>query len=178
MDVTLIMFKENGQRKDFALDPGQTVIGRKEDCDLRIPLPEISRKHTLLIVTGEAVTIRDLGSANGTYVNNKRITETELSAGDHIVIGPMVFTIQINGEPSDIKQVHTRLERREAGPVPDVEVRGSATSIKTATASPEADIFAENEDDPIRALEALAGSDDTATLNMSDSFPNLSDSQT
>lgn len=168
MDVTLIMFKEDGQRKEFALDPGQTVIGRKEDCDLRIPLPEISRKHTLVIVTTDAVTIRDLGSANGTYVNNKRVTEQELGAGDHIVIGPMVFTIQINGEPSDIRQVHTRLERREGG--------AGEPTMGPATAADEADIMTET-DDPIRALEALAGSDDTATLSMSDSFPNLTDSK-
>jgi pSer/pThr/pTyr-binding forkhead associated (FHA) protein len=172
MDVTLIMFKENGQRKDFALDPGQTVIGRQEACDLRIPLPEISRKHTMLIVTGDAVTIRDLGSANGTYVNNKRISEQELSAGDHIVIGPMVFTIQINGEPSDIKQVHTRLERRET------TTAASAFGIE-APATAAADVFAAGDDeDPIAALEALAGTDDTAALNLSDSFPQLDDSKT
>ncbi len=173
MDVTLIMFKENGQRKDFALDPGQTVIGRQEACDLRIPLPEISRKHTMLIVSENSVTIRDLGSANGTYVNNKRITEQELGAGDHIVIGPMVFTIQINGEPADIRQVHTRLERRE---------RSSASAASGASGSKSgaaADVLgAGDEEDPIRALEALAGSDDTATIDMSDSFPSLSDSKT
>lgn len=170
MDVTLIMFKENGQRKDFALDPGQTVIGRQEACDLRIPLPEISRKHTVLIVSQEAVTIRDLGSANGTYVNNKRVAEQELSPGDHIVIGPMVFTIQINGEPSEIRPVQTRLERREA-----TAAGASASGISAAPVSA-GDVYT-SEDDPIAALEALAGSDDTA-LSMSDSFPSLSDSKT
>ncbi len=170
MDVTLIMFKENGQRKDFALDPGQTVIGRQEACDLRIPLPEISRKHTVLIVSQEAVTIRDMGSANGTYVNNKRVAEQELSPGDHIVIGPMVFTIQINGEPPEIRPVQTRLERREA------TAAGASASGISATPTSAGDVYT-SEDDPIAALEALAGSDDTA-LSMSDSFPSLSDSKT
>jgi pSer/pThr/pTyr-binding forkhead associated (FHA) protein len=172
MDVTLVMFKENGQRKDFALDPGQTVIGRQEACDLRIPLPEISRKHTMLIVTDNAVTIRDLGSANGTYVNNQRITEQELNAGDHIVVGPMVFTIQINGEPTDVKQVHTRLERREAG-----ATGAAASALGIGAAAGEADMFGGDDEDPIAALEALASSGDTAALNMSDSFPNLDDSK-
>lgn len=176
MDVTLIMFKEDGSRKDFALDPGQTVIGRKEDCDLRIPLAEISRKHTLLIVTSDSVTIRDLGSANGTYVNNKRVTEKELSAGDHIVIGPTVFTIQINGEPADIKQVQTRLERRTSD-LPASPIAAAKGASHTPPA-PDSDIFGDSGDDPIAALEALAGSDDTAALNLSDSFPNLSDSKT
>ena len=121
--------------------------------------------------TPDTLTIRDLGSANGTYVNNKRISEQELSAGDHIVIGPMVFTIQINGEPSDIKQVHTRLERREAS------ATASGLGIQTPAAA--ADVFAAgDEEDPIAALEALASSDDTASLNMSDSFPQLDDSKT
>ena len=103
MNVSLIMFRENGEQKQFQIEAGKTVIGRKEDCGLRIPLGEISRKHAILMVDEKAVTLRDLGSANGTYVNNKRVTEQELQAGDHIVIGPLVFTVQIDGHPADLR---------------------------------------------------------------------------
>lgn len=165
MDVSLIMFKEDGQRKEFALDLGKTVIGRQEECDLRIPLPEISRKHTLVIVSENAVTIRDLGSANGTYVNNKKISETELSPGDHIVIGPLVFTVQINGEPAEVRPVQTRLEAR-----PTATAAGASRTGTGSAVDDDDDVFG-SDDDPISALEALAGTDDTAALDMSDSFP-------
>jgi pSer/pThr/pTyr-binding forkhead associated (FHA) protein len=168
MNVALVMFKEDGQKKEFPLEIGKTVIGRKEDCELRIPLGEISRKHAMMIVEEKQVTLRDLGSANGTYINNKRISEQQVAAGDHIVIGPVVFTVQINGEPSEVRPVQTRLEARSStlSPLGATPVGGS--DLNTADAE---NIFGDDEQDPLSALEALAASDDTAALDMSDSFP-------
>jgi pSer/pThr/pTyr-binding forkhead associated (FHA) protein len=165
MQVALIMFKEDGQRKEFPIDPGKTIIGRKDDCDLRIPLGEVSRKHALLIADKGVVTLRDLGSANGTYVNNIRITERELAAGDRIVIGQVVFVLQVDGQPADIRPVHTRLEARSSArtSVPP-DSSGSHAGVED-----QADIF-NQDDDPISALEALAASDDTAAINLDDSF--------
>ncbi|HOB74062.1 MAG TPA: FHA domain-containing protein [Phycisphaerae bacterium] len=163
MNVSLIMFKENGERKLFPISPGKTVIGRKEDCGLRIPLGEISRKHALLMVDEKTAILRDLGSANGTYVNNKRITEQELEPGDHIVIGPVVFTVQIDGQPEDLKPVQTRLEARK--PAQAVTNQRSASTNKDE----DDDLFSD-ESDPISDLEALTSSDDDDTLDLSDSF--------
>lgn len=165
MNVSLIMFKENGESKQFSIDGGKTVIGRKEDCGLRIPLSEISRKHAILMVDERAVTLRDLGSANGTYVNNKRITEQELEPGDHIVIGPVVFTIQIDGKPAEIRPVQTRLEARAPA-----QAGAAAHHPVDRDDEDEEDIFAGDDDDPISALEELAGSDDTNSLDLDDSF--------
>ena len=111
MKVSLVMFKEDGQQKTFDLD-ARTIVGRKDDCDLRIPLEQVSRRHAMLMVTDKTVTIRDLGSSNGTYVNNERVTEQDLAPGDRVVIGPVVFTVQVNGQPADIKPAHTRLETK------------------------------------------------------------------
>lgn len=167
MNVRLIMFKENGESKDFPLSSGKTVIGRREECDLRIPLPEISRQHAMLMVGDQAVSLRDLGSANGTYVNNRRISEEDLEAGDHIVIGPVVFTVQINGEPADVRPVQTQLEARTPN---DAEVTAKRPKAEAASQQDDSDSFGDDEEDPISALEALAGSDDTATLDLDDSF--------
>ena len=164
MEIVLVMFKEQGPPKRFPLGNGKTVIGRGEECGLRIPLAEISRKHTALIVTEDAVTIRDLGSANGSYVNNRRVSEQELEAGDHIVVGPVVFTLEIDGEPANIKPVQTRLEARpEAG---DME-----ETVPLVSGDPTDVIFEDDEDDddPISALEALAATDDTAAIDLDDS---------
>jgi len=167
MDVSLIMFKENGERKQFAIESGKTVIGRKEDCGLRIPLGEISRKHAILMVDEKTVTLRDLGSANGTYVNNKRVTEQELRPGDHIVIGPVVFTVQIDGNPSELKPVQTRLEARKPA---SASPAGRPVAAQTEDEGDD-DIFADDDvSDPIGDLEALTSSDDTETLDLSDSF--------
>lgn len=158
MDVLLVMFKDDGTRKEFPLSPGKTLVGRSDECDLRIPLPEISRKHSMLIVSSSSVTVRDLGSANGTYVNNKRVSEQELEAGDHLVIGPVVFTVRVNGEPRDVKPVHTRLETRSPG------AAKKGVAPKAGAAAPAA--AGGGEEDPISALEALAGTDDTAEMDL------------
>jgi pSer/pThr/pTyr-binding forkhead associated (FHA) protein len=149
MDVKLVMFTENGQRKDFPLSTEITVVGRKEDCDLRIPLAEVSRKHCHFVLHPDRVVLQDLGSSNGTYVNNKRIAELQLEQGDHVVIGPVVFTVQIDGAPDEIKQVRTRLEHRP---------RASSMAAPSGDTNLGRTDLAAEEMDPISALEALAAS--------------------
>ncbi len=99
MSVKLVMFNSKGQRRAFALAKAETVIGRSADCGLRIPLTDVSRKHCLVIDRQGEVRLRDLGSTNGTYVNNKRINEVLLQAGDRLTIGPVILTVQFNGKP-------------------------------------------------------------------------------
>lgn len=106
MDISLVMFKANGDRRDFKVR-GRAIIGRKHSCDLRIPLPNVSRQHCEIVVEGQTAKVHDLGSSNGTYHNSKRIDQAVLSAGDEVVVGPVIFTIIIDGQPQDILPVRT-----------------------------------------------------------------------
>ena len=101
MDVNLILLKKNSSQKAFPLSSGVTVIGRRHDCDLRIPLMSVSRRHCQLNRDEGILKIRDLGSRNGTYLNGKRIDEAVIKAGDYIEVGPLKFVLQIDGEPKD-----------------------------------------------------------------------------
>ena len=159
MQVTLVMFRETGDRRDFALSGDTVVIGRQEACGIRIPLPEVSRRHVAITQSGAKVVAKDLGSANGTYVNNTRVTETTLEPGDHLVVGPVVFTVQIDGEPVDIRPVRTRLRRRQATR-PD-----AAAAARDAKGASDILGLEEGEDDPISALEALASSADQTAID-------------
>ena len=173
MNVVLIMFKENGEQKGFAIGEGRTIVGRQDDCDLRIPLGEISRKHAVFMVDDKSVTIRDTGSANGTYVNNQRISEVTLKAGDHLVLGPVVFTVQINGEPAEIKPVKTTLSLTPRSKVAASPAgKTAAKPAAAAAAADEADLDAlfGDDEDPISELEHLTGSSDTSAINTEDSF--------
>ena len=102
MDANLVLFKKNGSRKSFTLPSDITVIGRRHDCDLCIPLMVVSRRHCQLSQNDEALKIRDLDSHSGTFVNGKRISEATVHAGDYITIGPLTFLLQIGGEPQKI----------------------------------------------------------------------------
>ncbi len=168
MDVKLVFFKPNGQRKDFPLsDSATTTIGRGEDCELQVPLANVSRRHCELTLDGEKLGVRDLASSNGTYVNNRRVTEANLKAGDRLVVGPAVFTVQIDGVPEDIKAVKTRGQvAAEAGGEPVVELEADIAAL-SGESEAEVDVLAasaahagDEEVDPIAALEALAAESD------------------
>lgn len=101
MQAVLVMFRSDGERRSFSIARDMTVIGRREDCDLRIPLGEVSRKHCRLIRDGDVMKIEDLGSSNGTFLNAHRVQEALLSPGDSIQVGPVVFVLQVDGTPAD-----------------------------------------------------------------------------
>ena len=155
MDVQLVMFREDGARVDFPLTKPVTLIGRKDTCDIRIPLAEVSRKHTELVIDEVSILVKDAGSANGTYVNNKRVMEEKLAPGDHLIIGPVVFTVQVDGDPSDIRPVRTKLRSRASRTAPE----------KAAASASGSGVSLDDSPDPISALEALASSAEQTAID-------------
>jgi pSer/pThr/pTyr-binding forkhead associated (FHA) protein len=72
----------------FRLVDGRVTIGRDPACDIFLDDVTVSRDHAVLVVDGGAVTLQDLGSLNGTYVNRRRIDTAErLVDGDELQIG-------------------------------------------------------------------------------------------
>ena len=86
-------------------------IGRAEDAGLRIPLDSISRQHARLTPAGNEVLVEDLGSANGTWINGKRITRASASHGDEISFDKERFQLLVPGQPV----VAPKRSRRTAG---------------------------------------------------------------
>src|ERR1700712_5636115 len=96
MEVLLVMFRDGGQHRPFHVGEGTTVIGRREDWDLR---NDVSRKHCEIQLENDVLSVADLGSSNGTFVNGQRIKKHPLTAGDTLQVGPVSFVVQIDGEP-------------------------------------------------------------------------------
>lgn len=164
MDVKLILFKADGQRKDFPIINPTTVVGRGENCDLRVPLLNVSRRHCELSLSGSIVKVKDLASSNGTYVNNKRVNETILNPGDRLVVGPVVFTLQINGQPEEIRPVKTKGQKlAEEDEIveleADVVAQPGASALEESTIELMEEDDAEEEIDVISALEKMASDD-------------------
>lgn len=75
-------------KRRVALSEGEFTIGRSRGCGVVLRDPSVSRGHALLCVSRGKVTLQDLGSSNGTFVNGKRLEgETPLAAGDRLVLG-------------------------------------------------------------------------------------------
>ncbi len=102
MEATLIRVTSNGEKTPVPLTHERVVIGRLDDCQIRIPAPDVSRNHCEIVIEDGSIEIRDLGSSNGTFVNQERISSRPLSAGDLISVGGVVFVLSINGEPGEI----------------------------------------------------------------------------
>lgn len=77
----------------------EVIIGRDESAKIRIGSGEVSRQHCLLKASGQQLTVRDLESSNGTFVNGRPIrSETSIGPGDSVTVGPMTF--RVCGRPS------------------------------------------------------------------------------
>ena len=71
-----------------ALRRGATTLGRTPECDVQIIAPSVSRRHARILVTAEGATIEDLGSTNGTFVGDDRVsTVTPVDDGADIRLG-------------------------------------------------------------------------------------------
>ncbi len=106
MRASLVMFTPDGHRRDFEIKAGRRyIIGRKDSCDLRIPLTSVSREHAAVYYDEEdkEFVVEDLGSSNGTYVNAEQVTTMGLCPGDVILIGPVPLQVVINGQPEKLK---------------------------------------------------------------------------
>ncbi len=92
------------------LHKGTTIIGRSVQADIPLKDAGVSREHSEINVDGEKATIKDMGSTNGTFVNNKRITRHALKDGDKIQISSSTVFKFILSDESE-KVFHDELYR-------------------------------------------------------------------
>jgi len=72
---------------------GRMTLGRSNECDIVLSVTHLSRKHAELSVIGNKLIVKDLDSANGTFVNGKRIKEETLQKGDELLLDTLSFTV-------------------------------------------------------------------------------------
>lgn len=82
-----------GARHDVTLEGTLAVLGRDPSCDLVLNDVKCSRRHAVIEAGPQGMAIRDSGSANGVYVNGKRVERSVLAAGDAIRLGEIVIKV-------------------------------------------------------------------------------------
>ncbi|HKI32688.1 MAG TPA: FHA domain-containing protein [Gemmataceae bacterium] len=99
-----------------------TIVGRKEDCDLRLEHKSVSKMHCIIVKTDGLLLLRDLGSTNGTRVNGTRVRRAALLPNDQLSIANYKFRVYLGPdlpEPPPVAAAdHT--QQLDAGEVADL----------------------------------------------------------
>jgi len=84
----------SGERGSFRIPAGSVkTIGRSAGAEFIVEAALVSRLHCQLTATAETLSVKDLGSTNGTFVNGKRVTTAELREGDTLSVGRLELTV-------------------------------------------------------------------------------------
>ncbi|MBM4018857.1 MAG: FHA domain-containing protein [Planctomycetes bacterium] len=102
--LTVIQGPDHG--KTFDLDGESLVIGRDPSCDIALMDPGVSRHHARLELRANHYVLKDAGSANGTFINGVRATESALETGDQIRLGNTILSMGL--PPAEVAPVEHR----------------------------------------------------------------------
>jgi two-component system, cell cycle response regulator len=96
-EACLVVIYGQDLGRKYNLESPTLVFGRSSKCDVQIDQESVSRAHSKIMNQGKTIRIRDLGSTNGTYVNDEQIEERTLADGDLIKIGRTIFKFLSGG---------------------------------------------------------------------------------
>jgi len=112
---------------------GTVVVGRDPLCDITYDDALLSRRHAEFVAAGDQVTVRDLGSRNGVFVNGAKVAERSLRSGDVIQIGPVRARFVADAAP-----LGTAPEKVDAGYTAVIQ-HAAAAALPTPASLPLAD---------------------------------------
>lgn len=97
------LFVERGkdEGREFVLQAGVNGVGRGIDNDVILADVSVSRRHLRVILEGGQVTLRDLGSGNGTLLNGSKVSTAALAEGDRIELGETTLVVRLPGASVD-----------------------------------------------------------------------------
>jgi len=82
------------QGGEFPIYPDKPiVVGRSSDLDMVLVEDMVSRRHAKIAYAGDQITIEDLGSTNGTFVNGEKVKKARLKEGDRVLIGTSILKV-------------------------------------------------------------------------------------
>lgn len=141
MDLKLVVLAGAKEGTEIPLKKDKFVIGRAKEAHLRAGSEAISRQHCVFRLRETGWTVRDLGSRNGTHVNDVRIeAETPLKPGDELRVGPLRFRIAPLLKPAAAATRPHDINRAKQPPVQSVADIAQRAANQSVGATSEDDI--------------------------------------
>src|SRR5689334_15078988 len=129
-----------------------TLVGRQEDCDLRLDHKTVSKMHCIIVKTDGLLFLRDLGSTNGTRVNGQRVRRAALLPNDQLAIAGHKFGVALgpDGPAPANPDTTQQLDPREAAslhkePLPVSTKESARSPIQRVQPNPLPDRYPEDE---------------------------------
>lgn len=109
--------KESSAIQNVDIDSTPFRVGRREGLSLTLPRPAVSNLHAEIVIEGGFLSIRDLKSTNGTFVNGQQVhDELPLQAGDLIQFADVAFRLNGNDDGGSVPQPHQPAQPEETDP--------------------------------------------------------------
>jgi len=166
MACKLILKFKDTVISEIPLDREETTIGRKPENTIHIDNLAVSGRHARVLKIGSKHILEDLGSTNGSFVNNKQITKHILQHGDSILIGKHVLTfVNIEEKPVAAEQAAPQQDEEEMD--------------KTMVISPQARSAMVNKGQstaatmPLAGLQIVAGPNSGKSIDLTASLTSL-----
>src|SRR5215469_2502880 len=96
----LVVLTQSMAGRSYDLATERTTVGRVEDNAIQIAEPSVSSRHCEILLKGEDVVIKDLGSTNGTFINGEKISESVLKPGQTLRLGNVELKLDTPGAPA------------------------------------------------------------------------------
>jgi len=123
---------------DLELPIGDFIIGRSDECQLSLDDPLVSRRHAVLRVRADGVSLEDLGSRNGVMLNGTKIHgEHDLDPGDRVGIGSQEMTLQFTDERQESKGMDEQ-HRRAMQTLGAMSLKDIRETVETNAGQPDA----------------------------------------
>jgi DNA-binding CsgD family transcriptional regulator len=116
----------------FCLENGEFIVGRTSRAHIVIAEATVSRRHALLVHRRGHATLKDLGSSNGTFHNERPVTRCEFSVGDQIRFGSVtcaVSTSPLAGPPRAEQESTFHVRKTLVPPVPTEQLTAAQQEI-------------------------------------------------
>ncbi len=114
MDVRLVVEQGRRRLRVVRLRGPATRIGRARGSGVRIPSAEVSRQHCVLRVEEGLVTVEDLDSVNGTYLNGEAVVGCQVvRPGDRLNVGPVTFVVEYELTPEALERLRDSADGHE-----------------------------------------------------------------